>query len=423
MLNKNLRRNKKTLWFRLIVSFVILIFTVCSLQELKLNSNGKLPGITSTTVTASTINDIGRLTGINWFGFETRAYVAHGLWARDYGSILQQIKDLGFNSIRIPWCNEMLTKSPGASKIVISATKIDPYTKIKGWNQDLAGLNSLQVLDKIIDKATRVYGLKIILDNHSLLADNYANEEVWYSSTYPESVWISDWVSMVNRYKSNPYVCMVDLKNEPHGGGARGEEIATWGYQEPGVSYDTNWRAAAIRCAKAILAANPNLIIAVEGVAVYKGDWYWNGGNLKGVADYPIAAADIPSSQLMYSPHEYGPEVYNQPWFSDPIFPANMPGVWDTHFNFIVKNNIAPALYFGEFGIKEASAAAPTSKSYIWFTNFLQYVGMTNHWAFWCFNCNSGDTGGIVKSDWYTLESSKYNLIKPYMAPQFPPLQ
>ena len=34
-----------------------------------------------------------------------------------------------------------------------------------------------------------------------------------------------------------------------------------------------------------------------------------------------------------------------------------------------------------------------------------------NH-TFWCFNANSGDTGGLVKDDFTTWDADKYNFVK-----------
>jgi aryl-phospho-beta-D-glucosidase BglC (GH1 family) len=34
------------------------------------------------------------------------------------------------------------------------------------------------------------------------------------------------------------------------------------------------------------------------------------------------------------------------------------------------------------------------------------------HSTFWCFNPNSGDTGGLVKDDWKTWDIEKYNIVK-----------
>lgn len=104
-----------------------------------------------------------------------------------------------------------------------------------------------------------------------------------------------------------------------------------------------------------------------------------------------------------------------QSWFSDPSFPNNMSAIWDTYFYFIKKQNIAPLL-FGEFGIKESEAADPSSIDYKWFTTFMSYVGKDCSWTFWCMNPNSGDTGGILQDDWVTVNTAKYNLIKPYLA-------
>jgi endoglucanase len=46
------------------------------------------------------------------------------------------------------------------------------------------------------------------------------------------------------------------------------------------------------------------------------------------------------------------------------------------------------------------------------------YVGNDASWTFWCMNPNSGDTEGILKDDWVTVNQAKYNLIKPHLAAQ-----
>ena len=52
-------------------------------------------------------NDGVRIAGVNWFGFETANYVPHGLWTRDYRSMLDQIKAEGYNTVRLPFSNQM----------------------------------------------------------------------------------------------------------------------------------------------------------------------------------------------------------------------------------------------------------------------------------------------------------------------------
>lgn len=353
-----------------------------------------------------------RLTGVNWFGFETSNLAPHGLWARDYKSVLKQIKDLGFNTVRLPWCNDMLTGSPNS--LQINAYGADPYTKTTGLNTDLEGLSSLQVMDKILAECERL-GLKVILDNHSRKPDGYMNETLWYTSGRSEADWIKDWKFVVERYKNNSAVVAADLKNEPHGNMTKGmKPPATWGYDEPGQGV-TDWRKAAVAAGKAILEVNPKLIIIIEGVENYKGDNSWWGGNLAGVKDYPITATEIPAKNLWYSAHEYGPEVYNQDWFSAANFPDNLPDIWRGHFWFIHEQGIAP-LFFGEFGIHEATACDPSSTAYKWLKKFMDQMGKNSHWTFWALNPNSGDTGGLLKDDWTSVNPCKYGVLKPYLA-------
>src|SRR5260370_13959440 len=61
------------------------------------------------------------ISGINWYGFETRGAVAHGLYAQDYTTIVDSIKQYGFNSIRIPFSNQMGQENPVPAPNHISA--------------------------------------------------------------------------------------------------------------------------------------------------------------------------------------------------------------------------------------------------------------------------------------------------------------
>jgi len=49
-----------------------------------------------------------RIGGVNWYGFETTDEVAHGLTSQDYHAILSDIKNLGYNTVRIPYSNQMV---------------------------------------------------------------------------------------------------------------------------------------------------------------------------------------------------------------------------------------------------------------------------------------------------------------------------
>src|SRR2546429_10010089 len=99
-----------------------------------------------------------RIAGINWYGFETKDQVVHGLWARDYHTILNAIKNTGYNAIRLPYSNQMV-ESP------IIPSNISYSNGSGAINTDLKGLNALQVMDKVIS-AAGAPGLGGILDHH-----------------------------------------------------------------------------------------------------------------------------------------------------------------------------------------------------------------------------------------------------------------
>ncbi len=327
-----------------------------------------------------------RITGVNWFGFETANYVAHGLWTRNYQDMLNQIKSLGFNTIRLPFSDQLF--DPGSA----------PNSINYNVNQDLVGLGSLQIMDKIINYGGSI-GLKFILDHHR--PDSGAQSALWYTSQYPESRWLSDWEMLANHYNGNTAVIGADLDNEPH-------SPATWG----DGSLTTDWRLAAERGGNAILAINPNWLIFVEGIDCFNGDCDWWGGNLEGVAKFPVQL-NVPN-RVVYSAHDYPLDVATQPWFSDPTYPNNLPGIWNKFWGYIVQQNIAP-LWVGEFGTK-----LDDTSDQQWLTAITNYMGKGAsgiNWTFWSWNPDSGDTGGILQDDWQTVNTNKMAYLTPIEFP------
>ena len=325
-----------------------------------------------------------RLTGVSWFGLETSNYCPHGLWARSMDSMLDQIKSLGYNMIRVPYCNQLF--DPGST----------PNGIDYNLNPDLQGLTGLQILDKLVAGAGQ-RGLKIVLDRHR--PDSGSQSALWYTSQYPEARWIADWQMLAARYLGNDTVVGCDLHNEPHGD-------ADWG----SGNLATDWRLAAERAGNAILSVNPNLLIIVEGIEHVGNDYYWWGGNLSLAGQDPVQLA-VPN-QLVYSPHDYCASVYNQPWFSDPSYPSNLPAVWDAHWGYLAKNNVAP-IWIGEFGTMDQ-----TTSDQQWFRTLANYIqGNGLSFAFWCWNPDSGDTGGILQNDWQTVNQDKQSVLQPLLAP------
>ena len=359
---------------------------------------GTAPGYfrTSGNQIVDAAGKVVKIAGVNWFGMESGNYAPHGLWTRGYMEMMDQMKQLGFNTIRLPFSNQLF--DPGSTPNSIDFNK----------NPDLQGLTGLQIMDKIVAYAGQI-GLRIFLDHHRSGAGAGAEGSgLWYTSQYPESRWISDWAMLAGRYANNPSVIGADLHNEPHG-------PARWG---TGTADD--WRLAAERAGNAILAVNPNWLIIVEGVEQGPSGYYWWGGNLSAAGQFPVRLKV--AGRLVYSPHDYPASIYPQPWFSAPNYPNNLPAVWDANWGYLFRQNIAPIL-LGEFGTK-----LETTSDRQWLDKLVTYLqgdldgngtndlpsGQLGHsWTWWSWNPNSGDTGGILKDDWTSVQTEKVTKLSP----------
>ncbi|HTW79574.1 MAG TPA: cellulase family glycosylhydrolase [Terracidiphilus sp.] len=312
-----------------------------------------------------------RIAGINWYGFETTDMVAHGLNVQDYKTILQTIKSNGYNTVRIPFSNQMV-ESPVVPTYIAYSNSAGPI------NTDLQGLNSLQILDAIISQAGSL-GLRVILDNHRSEAGSGAEANgLWYTSAYPESAWINDWVTLATRYQNNSTVIGMDLRDEPHNANSGG---SCWSC---GVSTQ-DWHLAAERAGNAILAVNSNLLIFVEGTDAIGSDTTFWGEQLAGVASDPVTLSV--SNQLVYSPHDYGPAESSQPWFNTSTTSSSLDSFWNAHWGYISTQGLAP-VWLGEFGTPNADIdvtdTTPGSQGQ-WFSSLVGYLTTNSNisWTYW----------------------------------------
>ncbi len=326
------------------------------------------------------------LHGINWFGFETDAHVVHGLWARNYKDIISQIKNLGFNAVRLPFCPASIQ---GASTSSIDFVK----------NPDLNGLNSLQVLDKIVTEMDN-QGLFTLLDSHR--PDCNTQSELWYTDTYPESQWINDLKTLAGRFANLTNFLGLDLKNEPHG-------AATWGTG----NISTDWNLAAERAGSTVLSVNPHILLFVEGIGdnpnCQDNNAHFWGGNL---APVKCKGLNLPGNKVVYSPHVYGPDVSWQSYFGESGFPNNMPAIWDAQWGYLAGSYaLAPGEWGGKYGNNGGNPLDVT-----WQNAFVGYLINKKICSsfYWDLNPNSGDTGGVLQDDWTTPWSDKLSLLQNY---------
>ena len=339
-----------------------------------------------------------RLESVNWYGAESADYVPGGLQAQPVDTIAKEIKDAGFNSVRLPFSNYMLECDPQVSEAVVM------------MNQRYVGKGALFVYDDVV-RALVEQGLLVILDNHTSDAEWAPGPEngLWENARYREQQWISDWGAMAGRFKGVNAVVGADLRNEP---GSYGASV-TWG----------QWRVAAQRAGTEVLAANPDLLVIVEGVG--------GGGDLSSAQAEPVVltvGGQTVSNKLVYSAHDYASSHNSQ---SQPDPPSIMRAL-DARWGDILGST---PLWVGEFGTCDTSTAclrtdgsAPggnclSSNRYegTWFAAFVEYLrqhpGVS--WAYWPLNgtqSSPGPTGGrafgaeecygLLEKDWTTPPGS-----------------
>ena len=376
------------------------------------------------------------LTGANWFGFNCSERCAHYLWSADCDDLLREVADRGINIIRFPFSSELLIEWMNGELEPVSGgglqaaynpptdqlgedgtvTKAGTYGCINHDFVEADGkthVDSKKAFDIILGKLKH-YGIKCFIDVHSPHADNSGHVwNTWYGKAgVTTESWIKSLVWVANEYKNDDTLLGFDLENEPHGKGPEGDAAAKW----DGSTDENNWAYAATKCANAILKVNPNALILIEGVeqsmsGAQAGDYWgmadrkdnspyigaWWGGNLRGVKQWPIKP-DSGTSQIVYSPHDYGPSVYEQTWFDKDFNEQTLlDDYWRDTWAYINEDEIAPLL-IGEWG------GHMEGKNLKWMTLLRDYMikHHINH-TFWCLNTNSGDTGGLWKSFSYSI--------------------
>lgn len=383
------------------------------IDEIKENTKGKKGDDWLHTDGKNILDKDGKkvwLTGLNWFGYNTGTNTFDGLWNSQLAPTVKAIADHGFNLIRVPISAELINQW--------AAGEYPRANYNNAYNTELNSMNSLEIFDYFLALAEE-NGIKVMPDIHSAETNASGhNVNLWYTDKVKVNDYYHALEWMAARYKDNDTIIAFDLKNEPHGKPYEGDGAAIWNDSKKA----NNWKYVAETAAAKVLAKNPNVLILVEGIEIYPvdikknkdysskndKDYYFNwwGGNLRGVADYPVDLGKY-QDKLVYSPHDYGPTVYEQPWFEGKYtYDSLMKDCWHDNWFYIYEENIAPLL-IGEWGgfMREPNLT--------WMTYMRQLIKKyhLNH-TFWCLNANSGDTGGLLLDDFTTWDTEKYNFVK-----------
>lgn len=342
-----------------------------------------------------------KLAAVNWYGAEEQDFVVAGLDYAPLSDIAHRIRVMGFNAVRLPWSNQMYESNPLIAPARLAA------------NPSLQGLHALDVFDAVVG-ALAAEGLYVILDNHTSNADwccsSTDGNGFWYNGAYPESSWLADWQGMAARYANQPAVVGADLRNEPRG--------PAWG----GSDASSDWHAAAQRGGNAVLNANPNLLIFVEGIN-YAAD-------LTGVKSLPVQLNV--DQRLVYSAHDYS-------WFHNGVASySTLKSQLDSQWGFLLDAPTNVPVWVGEFGTCHTSAACISSTapadSGFWFANFRRYLQERDiDWSYWALNgteatgttrtLGAEETFGVLNKSWTGVASpALLNALQAVSAPSVPPV-
>ena len=334
--------------------------------------------------------------GINWFGSEGRdgAGPPLGLDKHDIAWYMRFLTDNGFNAIRFLFNHETILSDP----------TLDPPDEAKygvgaPWESpELEGYSYVDMFVKLAEVAAE-HGILVMLTCHRLRPSAWPGDGKWFDSVITEERVKESWDKLADRLCAQWNVFAVDLQNEPHG--------SSWGL---GMGEKSDWGHAAERLGNHVLSRCRRWLIMVEGIGYDPGSSdqdpaggiFW-GENLAGALQQPVQLSD--PSKLVFSPHTYGPSVYEQDYFNSPIFPQNMPDIWDARFSFAPIKLGVPVV-IGELG------GFYTGNDKVWQDWAVEFIKERGIGIFYfALNPGSEDTGGLLLEDYTTPESAKLELL------------
>ena len=320
-----------------------------------------------------------KLSSINWYGASDELFVPGGLEVQHRSVIAQSIKRLGFNSVRLPYADELVTQNPIIDSRLLKA------------NPDLIGRRALDILDAVTATLTEE-GIAVVVNNHITRATwccganpcdaGWANDHLMgiCKVQQTEDEWIRNWETVMARYANNSLVIGADLRNEVRG---------LWGTMPW-----SRWASAAERCGNRLLKMNSNWIIVVEGTE--------SANDLRGARARPVKL-DV-AHRLVYSAHVYAWSGWGS-WggrFSKRTY-GSFRDSMRNHWGYLLDEDTAP-VWVGEVGASDS----PTVGDANYWKNLLRYLKEVDaDFGYWALNPrkpkgNTTETYALVADDWIT---------------------
>lgn len=321
-----------------------------------------------------------KLVSVNWYGASDEQFIPGGLDVQHRQDIARAIRRLGFNSVRLPYADEMVRKNPLIASHLLAA------------NADLVGYKALDIFDAVVEALTDA-GLAVIVNNHITQArwccDGNLCDGTWSNDylgpfcrvTQTEDEWVENLVTVMRRHVHNPFVVGVDLRNEVR---------SVWG------KFTWNsWATAAEKAAGILHIVQPNWLMIVEGVS--------SANDISGARNRPIELT-VPD-KLVYSAHVYGWSGWGalSPYWTREYksFAADMLHNWA----YLLATGTAP-VWIGEIGVPEK----PNKGDLHYWKNLMRFLKETDaDFGYWAINPrkpkeNEIETYALIEDDWKTLK-------------------
>jgi aryl-phospho-beta-D-glucosidase BglC (GH1 family) len=380
--------------------------------------------------------------GVNWFGYENGQTNPDGLWGKvddaivaDFVNVVWRMQLLGFNTIRLPFsfrdlesatpkdpkyatCKAITPAEMAASVTPPGVTPpVGPVPPIRApvAKHDPTICNDYVPMDSMRNRffwAMRYIaanGFYVIIDDH-LAYDTLVLDDA--------TKWVASWKALAADIAKDPLLknrVMLDLLNEPD---ARGIKWQT-GPKGPGFGMAKYYEDAM----DAIYAVHPTALMLIEGcgqlglVAMNWGDGFATdaavvkAGGVEDARPFFEAIVKKPyANNVVISPHIYPPSIstHNEP---EVVLAPGLFTRLDNSFGYLTKTGFCPTaggpckLYPVVYG--ETGAKFDKELDVKFLEDFARYMttstdghAPTPNMVWWCWNANSGDTGGVVNDQW-----------------------
>ena len=320
-----------------------------------------------------------KLVSVNWYGASDKFFIPGGLDVQHRSDIARAIRKHGFNSVRLPYADEMVTKNPLINSTLLTA------------NADLVGSTALEIYHAVVESITEA-GLAVIVNNHITQArwccDGNPCDTIWLNThlgpfcrvSQSESQWVENWLTIMRPHVNNPFVVGADLRNEVRS--LKGRLL--W----------NDWATAAEEAAGALLTLQPNWLMVVEGVQ--------SANDLSGARERPVQLS-VPN-RLVYSSHVYAWSGWGSLNPNSKRTYASFATEMQYNWAWLLDDNIAP-VWVGEFGAPHE----PNKGDMNYWNHLIQFLEETDaDFGYWAINPRKPDkneieTYSLFEDDWISL--------------------